>query len=122
MRFGSTAIHADFFQDTKRRVYVTSICIQNKDSNEEVFPSDPSVWSMNWDCIDSLTEILVGNLLTISLGHWIFLIYLLLPSCCKSKNAANTLSTWVLRYILNTQQLIKLNNCYCILTKSMPYS
>lgn len=57
MRFGSTAIHADFFQDTKYRVYMTSIRIQNKDSNEEVLPSDPSVWSMNWDCIDSLTEI-----------------------------------------------------------------
>lgn len=38
MPFGSTAIHVDFFQDTKYRMYMTSIRIQNKDSNEEILP------------------------------------------------------------------------------------
>lgn len=75
MPFGSTAMHVDFFQDTKYRMYMTSIHTQNKDSNEEILPSDPSVWRMHWDCIDSLTEVLVGNLLMISLEHWIWFIF-----------------------------------------------
>ena len=56
MPFCSTAIHVDFFQDTKYRMYMTSICIQNKDSNREILPSYPSVWSMHWHHIDSLTN------------------------------------------------------------------
>lgn len=89
--------------------------IQSKDSNEEFLPSDPSVWSIHWDCTDFLTEILVGNLLINSPEPWLFLIYLLLPSCCKSENTENVLSTQVLRCILNVHQLIRLvSSVFCL--------
>lgn len=82
----------------------------------------PSVWSQDWGCIDASTEILVSLWLLISLEHWIFLIYLFLPSRCRRKNAENVLSTRALRYIFNAQQLVKVNNYYCFLSKTMSES